>query len=75
MDSGDDPTYMLSPAEHPDEPSGTIHDEAGEMWHKPLESGGTKQTGMWMPVVSVAELRPASWENSRYSLLEGLAGR
>nr|QCE21330.1 luteinizing hormone receptor [Eriocheir sinensis] len=55
MDSGDDPTYKLSPAEHPvdlhpDEPGGTtFHAEAGEVWHKPHEGGGTKQTSVWMP--------------------------
>lgn len=78
MDSGDDATYMLSPGEdpedlHPDEPGSTFHAEAGEVWHKPHEGGGTKQTSTWMHGVSVAAPCLASCKNSWYSLLRGLA--
>lgn len=74
LDSGDEATYMLGPAKHPEDPhrgeaGDTSHAEAGEVWHKPHEVGGG-----WLPGVSVAAPgQAASWEGSLYFVCGGLA--
>lgn len=77
MDSGDDATYQLGPAEHaedlhPGEPGGTFHAESGEVWHKPYESSGSKQTSIWLTGVSVATLGGAAFRNVLCILPSGI---